>query len=91
MLELVLVLDKNVICFFQNIRSRYQARSQDFLWGGAIRKKWTSGGAMGAPRTPIFNKKVDLINKKVDLSCLWGVQAHPSHPPGYGPGYIALL
>ena len=27
---------------------------------------------MGAPRTPFFNKKVDLINKKVDLSCPGG-------------------
>ena len=63
--------------------------------GGAIRKKWTSGGAMGAPWTPFFNKKVDLINKKVDLinkkvdlinkkvdlSCLWGGASAPLAPP----------
>ena len=57
-----------------------KAQSQDFLrgGGGAIRNKWTSavcgGGVMGAPRTPFFNKKVDL-------SCLRGGARAPLAPP----------
>ena len=64
---------------------RPQARSKDFLReGGGVRSEksgpqLSAGGAMGAPRTPFFNKKVDL-------SCLWGGCRHtPRTPPPYGP------
>ena len=37
--------------------------------------------------TIIFFFTIYFFNKKVDLSSLrgWGVRAHPSHPPPYGP------
>ena len=65
------------------ITINFRARSQDFLRGGGGGDQKKSGpqlsgggggGARGAPRTPFFNKKVDL-------SCLWGGASAPLAPP----------
>ena len=74
--------------------NRQQARSQEFLRGGAIffeKRDFSKKNFLFSKKKVI--KKVDKVfflekrnffpegPEKVDLSCLWGVRSHPSHPP----------